>query len=167
MQELENVIIILVRPKYSENIGSAARVVLNMGLGGLCVVSDSNIDLVAAQKTATHNASRLLNNMRQVKDFSEILADFSFLVGTTARVGKGRVPTLGPGQIYASVSHYLSSGKVGIVSRSGTLTYEAVHQTTLAGLGQSTCIDIGRTAIVAGEPQERLVGNAELPQALP
>jgi len=88
--KLNNIAIVLHRPRYPENIGAAARIVKNMGIGQLVVVAPSDCDLTRILKMATHNAEDVIARMDIFDELRDALALYQYIVGTTARTGSHR-----------------------------------------------------------------------------
>ena len=81
----------------------------------------------------------------------EMMRVLTFLRDTPTRlIGPNCPGVISPGRCKAGIipAHICREGSIGIVSRSGTLTYEAIHQLTLRNLGQTTCIGIGGDPLI-------------------
>ncbi len=87
---LDNVFVILNRPRYPENIGAAARAMRNMGFKQLIVVDPQNCDLTRVLKMATHAAIDVVEEMEIYEDLQTALGPLNYIVGTTARLGGQR-----------------------------------------------------------------------------
>ena len=81
----------------------------------------------------------------------DMMRAFEFMAGRTMRlIGPNCPGIISAGMAKAGIipGHICQRGRVGIVSKSGTLTYEAIHQLTRLGLGQTTCIGIGGDPLI-------------------
>ena len=92
---LDAISIVLVRPKFPENVGSAARAMKNMGLNHLVLVNGCSPLHVNAYKLAS-GAEEILERAEEMPSLQEAISEMGVAVGTTSRSGKERNPLLTP-----------------------------------------------------------------------
>ncbi len=96
---LERLAIVLNRPQLPENIGAVARAACNTGIKRLILVQPESVDWERMRMMSTGAAAHLLKSMTIYDDLATALAPFSYVVGTTARLGGIRKEVFTPRDI--------------------------------------------------------------------
>ncbi|VEN73721.1 tRNA (cytidine/uridine-2'-O-)-methyltransferase TrmJ [Candidatus Desulfarcum epimagneticum] len=112
---LKNMAVVLSRPRYPENIGAAARAMMNMGVGNLSVVSPENPDMEKILKMATHKAAHIVRGISWHDSLKEALAPFGYVAGTTARLGGRRKEVVFPRELAARLVSISERNQVALV----------------------------------------------------
>jgi len=111
----DNLSIVMVRPRYSENIGSAARAMCNMGIKNLIVVSPENYDLEKVRKLATHAALDVVDRIEIFENLKTALSPFNYVVCTTARLGGERLGVSSPSEMAEKLIEISRKNKTAIL----------------------------------------------------
>jgi tRNA/rRNA methyltransferase len=112
---LDHITIVLNRPRFPENIGAAARAARNMGIRHLMVVQPENDDMDKVMRMATHEARDIVESMQRFDDFSDAIANFHYVVGTTARLGGERKAVCRPSEIAELLTDISTNNEIAIV----------------------------------------------------
>ncbi|MHC1790173.1 RNA methyltransferase [Solidesulfovibrio sp.] len=107
---LDNLTVVLVRPKFSENVGAAARACANMGVSRLVLVDPPAFDMERARPMATSKGGLLLDRLEIAATLAEAVAGAEAVYGTTARLGGWRKGVITPGQAADGIWRTLSAG---------------------------------------------------------
>lgn len=111
----KNISIVLYKPKYAGNVGSIARAAKNMGIGNIIIAGAADLDRNEINKRSTHLATDMLDQIKYYDDIGEALADFQYVVGTTARLGKARGPFNTPHKIAQDLVGISRKNKVALL----------------------------------------------------
>jgi len=107
---LDNITVVLCRPKYSENIGSVARACVNMGCPNLILVNPKEFDMDRALPLATVKGKKVLERAEVVSNLPTALATFHKVYATTARMGGWRKGILMPEEAAKRMTAEIESG---------------------------------------------------------
>ena len=113
--KLDNIAIVLKGPKFAGNVGSVARCAKNMGIAELIVVGNRDFEDEAVRQMATHVAGDIVDGIRHYDTLAEALAEFNWVVGTTARHGWGRGPVVSPRQMAEQVVNVSQENRVALL----------------------------------------------------